>query len=151
MAAGLLVAAWAALAVPTKAGAAATPPALTFEQAFSHRGEPTALHYRARYGRPGASHSHEVWRDGERRLVRRTDNAIETHVAHRPGDPQFQVVVLDLRRKTEKRIARDDLYRIGNFTEWFDLAHGLGHPRAEYHLTAVAAPTGAPRPLAPRS
>jgi len=132
------------------AGAPAAAPAgtdLRFEQVFSERGEPPALHYRARYGAPSASHWLEVWRDGERRLVRRTDDAIETHVTRRPGDPGFEMVVLDLRRKIETRIARDDLYRIGNFTDWFDLAHGLRYPKAAYRLTVSAAPAHSPRPL----
>jgi hypothetical protein len=142
------LAAAAALTAASAATTAASPadPGLRFEQVFGDHGEPPALHYRARYGQPGASHRLEVWRDGERRLVRRTDDAIETHVARRPGDPGFQMVVLDLRRKIETRIARDDLYRIGNFTDWFDLAHGLRHPKAAYRLTASAAPRGA-RPI----
>jgi hypothetical protein len=149
------------LAGVSAAAGAATPktaagePGLRFEQVFSDDGEPPALHYRADYGAnhganhgaAGAPHRLEVWRDGGRRLVRRTDGVIETHVAHRPGDPDFQLVVLDLQRKIETRIARDDLYRIGNFTDWFDLAHGLRHPRAAYRLTVSAAPAHAPKPL----
>lgn len=115
-----------------------------FDQVFSARGEPAALHYRATYTAHGATHRLEVWRDGDRRLVRRTDDAIETHVA-RPGDgAAYQMVVLDLRRKIETRVTRDDLYRIGNFTDWFDLAHGLRHPKAGYTLTALPA-TEAPK------
>ncbi|MDQ2735427.1 MAG: hypothetical protein M3Y55_10655 [Pseudomonadota bacterium] len=116
---------------------------------FGDRGEPSALHFRARYFTAGASHSLEVWRDGERRLVRRTDDAIETHVARQPGVPAYQMVVLDLRRRIETRIARDDLYRIGQFTDWYDLAHGLRHPKAAYHITAAVPTPHAPRPFGP--
>ena len=122
-------------------------PGLRFEQVFNDRGEPPALHFRARYGSPGESHQLEVWRDGGRRLVRRTDDTIETHVARRQGDAGFEMVVLDLRRKIETRIARDDLYRIGNTTDWFDLAHGLRHPKAAYDLRTSAAPAQSPRPI----
>jgi hypothetical protein len=142
------VAALAAVAGLSAARAAPTAPDLRFEQAFDDRGEPSALHYRVTYGAPGREHRLEVWRDGQRRLVRRTDDAIETHVAHTQSGPDFQMVVLDLRRKIETRIARDDLYRIGHFTDWFDLAHGLRHPMADYRLTASEAPAKAPRPLA---
>jgi hypothetical protein len=146
----LLAAGLASAAVTAVAAASAAPPAepdLRFEQVFSDRGEPPALHYLARYGAPGAPHRLEVWRDGERRLVRRTDDAIETHVARQPGDPSFQMVVLDQRRKIETRITRDDLYRIGNFTDWFDLAHGLRHPKGSYRLTASQVPAQSPPPL----
>ncbi len=133
-----------AIAAPT---ARPVEPGLRFDQVFNDRGEPGTLHYEVRYGAPGEAHKLEVWREGERRLVRRTDDAIETHIARQPRDPGFQMVVLDLRRKIETRIARDDLYRIGNFTDWFDLAHGLRHPKAAYRLTASARPAQSPRPL----
>ena len=95
----------------------------------------------------GKHHALEVWRDGSRHLVRRTGEAIEIHVTRQPGDPDYQMTVLDLRRKIETRVSRDDLYRLGNFTDWFDLAHGLRHPKAAYRLTAIQAPAGTSRPL----
>lgn len=143
--------AWLALGLASVAASAAPAPGagLRFEQVFSPLGEPAALHYLARYGAPGAAHRLEVWRDGERRLVRRTDDAIETHVVRQPGDPSFEMIVLDLRRRIETRVARDDLYRIGHFSDWFDLAHGLRHPNTAYRLTASAAPAHSPRPPEP--
>ena len=111
------------------------------------QGEPAALHFRARYLSRGAAHQVELWRDGDRRLVRRTDGAIEIHVARSAGDPAYQMVVLDLRRKIESRLTRDDMYRIGSFTDWFDLAHGLRQPKAGYHLASSSAPAGAPTPV----
>jgi hypothetical protein len=55
------------------------------------------------------------------------------------------MVVLDLSRKIETQIPRDDLYQLGNCTDWFALAHGLRVPKAGYQLTAAAAPAHAPR------
>ena len=144
---GLAVVAATTAVAATSPGPALGDSGLPFEHVFSDRGEPPTLHYRARYGQPGALHVLEVWRDGGRRLVRRTDDAIETHVARPTGGPGFQMVVLDLRRKLETRITRDELYRIGNFTDWFDLAHGLRHPKAAYMLSAGRAPASAPPPL----
>ena len=148
VAASLLVAAAAsAVPGPIPGNAAAAGAGLRFEDIFTEVGEPAALHYRATFMAHGKHHALEVWRDGGRRLVRRTDEAIETYVTRRPGDPDYQMVVLDLRRKIETRITRDDLYRIGNLTDWFDLAHGLRHPKAAYRLTAIQVPAGASRPL----
>ena len=50
---------------------------LQFEQVFGEVGEPKTLHFRADYVSGGAPHRLEVWRDGTKRLVRRTDDAIE--------------------------------------------------------------------------
>ena len=122
---------------------------LRFETVFSDADEPKTLHFRADYASRGTPHKLELWRDGSQRLVRRTDDKVETHVEHVAGSPAYQMVVLDLQRKIETRVARDDMYRIGNFTEWFDLAHGLRHPKGAYRLTATAAPDHGPTPIAP--
>ena len=148
----LLATVWAAttaLAAESAQVTAPAPPGLRFEQVFSDHGEPRALHFQARFSAGGVSHNLEVWRDGQERLLRRTDDAIETHVARKPGTPFFELVVLDLRRKIETRITRDDLYRIGSFTDWFDLAHGLRYPKGGYLLTASAAPAQAPQTVEP--
>ncbi|MDE2146176.1 MAG: hypothetical protein KGJ24_05765 [Burkholderiales bacterium] len=151
MAVLLLAPVWA-LAAAASASAPDGAAGLRFEQVFDSRGEPPALHYRVAYaageGASAPMHRLEVWRDGERRLVRRTDDAIETHVEHRPGDPAYRMVVLDLQRRIETRLSRDDLYRLGQFTDWYDLAHGLHHPMGPYRLTAEAEPAHAPRPVA---
>jgi hypothetical protein len=48
--------------------------------------------------------------------------------------------VLDLGRKIRTDIDRGNLYRIGQFTDWFDLGHGLRHPKGEYRLVPAATP-----------
>lgn len=149
LAASSLLVAGAASAAPEPIPGNAAPAdaGLRFEDIFTEVGEPAALHYRADFMARGKQHTLEVWRDGGRRLVRRTGDAIETHVTRQPGDPDYQMIVLDLRRKIETRVSREDLYRLGNFTDWFDLAHGLRHPKAAYRLTAIQIPAGASRPL----
>ena len=118
---------------------------LTFEQAFSEKGEPATLHYRAVFTSRGTEHQLEVWRDGERRLKRRTDEAIETYAFRKPGDSEFQMSILDRKKRIHTRIDRTNLYRIGNFTDWFDLSHGLKHPMGEYRLAKARTPDGAPK------
>lgn len=136
-----------ALVAATGFHASAEPRALTFEQAFDARGEPRSLHYRATYQARGAAHELEVWRDGQRRLKRETDRAVITFVTRKADSPEFQLTVLDLHRRMLTQIDRTNLYRVGDFTDWFDLSHGLRRPKGAYRLTAGAAPTQAPRAL----
>jgi len=116
---------------------------LKFEQVFSDKGEPSVLHYQAMFTSRGAEHRLEVWRDGDRRLKRRTDAAIETYAFREPGDAEFHMSILDLKKRIHTQIDRTNLYRIGNFTDWFDLAHGLKHPMGEYRIARIRAPAGA--------
>jgi hypothetical protein len=122
---------------------------LTFEQAFNTRGEPAAVYFEAAYLSHGARHQVEVWRDGERRIRRRTDDAAETYALRKPGGPDFHLSVLDLKKKLRTDIDRDNLYRIGNFTDWFDLGHALRHPAGEYRLVRAGAPAGGETPAEP--
>ena len=105
------------------------------------------LHYQAVFTSKGAQHQLEVWRDGERRVKRRTDDAVETYAFHKPGDPEFNMSILDMKKRINTRIDRTNLYRIGNFTDWFDLAHGLKHPTGAYRVSRVQAPDGAPKAI----
>jgi hypothetical protein len=125
---------------------------LRFEQAFdTGAGGPAALHYQASYNAGGAPHRVEVWRDGERRVRRRTDERVEVHASREAGSAEFEMSILDLERRIHTTVSRSNLYRIGSFTDWFDLAHGLRHPRGAYRLVGIAAPAGAPAPLQPCS
>ncbi|MBK4738188.1 hypothetical protein [Noviherbaspirillum pedocola] len=120
---------------------------LTFEQVFHQRGEPAALHYQAVYSSGGAEHRMEVWRDADRRVKRRTDDRVETYASHQPGDAEFDMSILDLKKRIHTKVSRTNLYRIGNFTDWFDLGHALRHPKGGYTLSAAMAPKDATKPL----
>jgi hypothetical protein len=125
------------------ASAAAKEP--RFEQVFAEKGEPSALHYQATYTSRGAEHRLEVWRDGGNRLKRRTDDAIETYVFRKAGEAEFSMSILDMKKRIHTRVDRTNLYRIGNFTDWFDLAHGLRHPIGEYRIAKIQPPPDAPK------
>lgn len=120
---------------------------LRFEQAFDTSGGQAALHYQANYSAGSTRHRVEVWRDGDRRVRRRTDDRIEIHASREAGSAEFEMSILDLEKRIHTTVSRSNLYRIGNFTDWFDLAHGLRHPRGAYRLGSIAAPVGAPAPL----
>lgn len=123
---------------------AATP---DFDHVFSTRGEPAATHFQATYLAGGLEHHVEVWRDGERRIRRRTDDKADSFAMRAPGSPDYRLSVLDLDRKIRTDIDRDHLYRIGQFTDWFDLGHGLRHPKGAYRLVPAATPHGAARAI----
>lgn len=124
---------------------------LRFEQAFNAGGDAGALHYRASYRAGGGLHRVEVWRDGELRIRRRTDDRVEVHASRTAGSAEFTMSILDLDRRIHTSVSRSNLYRIGSFTDWFDLAHGLRHPKGAYQLASIAAPPGAGTPLQPCS
>ena len=120
---------------------------LRFEQAFDVGSASGALHYQAVYGAGSGLHRVEVWRDGALRVRRRTDDRIEIHAARDAGSAEFRMSVLDLEKRIHTTVSRSNLYRIGSFTDWFDLAHGLRHPAGAYALKAIEAPAGAPAPV----
>ena len=123
---------------------AATP---DFDHVFSTRGEPAATHFQATYLAGGLEHHVEVWRDGDRRIRRRTDDKAESFAIRTPGSPDYHLSVLGLGKKIRTDIDRDNLYRIGQFTDWFDLGHGLRHPQGSYRLVPAATPHGAARAI----
>ena len=55
--------------------------------------------------------------------------------------------ILDRKKRIHTRIDRTNLYRIGNFVDWFDLAHGLRHPKGEYRIATAQAPEGGPKAI----
>uniref|UniRef100_C6BNR8 Uncharacterized protein n=1 Tax=Ralstonia pickettii (strain 12D) TaxID=428406 RepID=C6BNR8_RALP1 len=127
--------------------AAAGRPAGTFESVFQSGDEPAALFYRAEFTGSDGVHVLQVWRDGQVRLRRKTDEVLDTYVVRNSADPlEYQMTVVDYRKRITTRIDRNNLIRLGHFSDWFDLAHGLRHPVGEYRLAPTSAPAGAPIP-----
>lgn len=138
----------AAVAISTAGGVAAPAP-LSFAKVFDAPGEPGAIRYEVDYRSAGQAHHLTVWRDGDRRIRRDTDGALTSIAAREAKGPGYSLLMLDRRRRMATRIGRSSLNQIGNFTEWYDLGHGLRYPQARYRLTAATAPQGAPRAIAP--
>jgi hypothetical protein len=137
----------AAVGLTTLSASGAARP-LSFEQAFDDRNEPASLHFTVRYLVGEQAHQLEVWRQGQTKLRRVTDGILETYAFRsRANDPEFRMTVLDRQRRISTRIDRTNLYRVGNFTDWFDLAHGLKYPKQRYVVTRIAAPAGATAPV----
>jgi len=120
---------------------------LDFDRTFNVDQEPPQLHFKASYRVGGQDHAIEVWRDGDRRLRRRTDDAIETVVSRPANDSEWHMQVFDLKRGTRTSIDRTNLIRIGHFVDWFGLSHGLARPVGAYVLTDARPPAKAVSPL----
>ena len=133
----------AALALAAGAGQ------LSFEQAFPVAATPVASHAVVLYRSGGGAHRLELWRDGERRLRRDTDGRLTSLAAHRPGEAGYRLDLFDRARRIHTVVDRDSLYRVGRFTDWRDLAHGLRHPAGAYRVREVPAPSTGGRPIAP--
>lgn len=118
-----------------------------FEAVFSDKGQPATLHFTSTFKSGGLAHTLEVWRLNDVLLKRVTDGTLEVHVERKSGDPEFHMTVLDLKKRLLTQIDRSNLYRIGNFTDWFDLAHGIRHPKGEYQLVKGKKPDGMPRAI----
>ncbi len=69
-------------------------------------------------------HVVETWRDGDR-VRRQTDGVLDV-VAVRRADGEVDVVVTDLRRGL--RYTRTQLYRLGVFVDWAELARRPAAP-----------------------
>ena len=120
---------------------------LRFEATFSEKGQPAGQHFTSTFWSDGVSHKLEVWRLNDEHLKRVTDGALEVYVERKSGDLEFHMTVLDIKKRLMTQIDRSNLYRLGNFTDWFDLAHGIKHPKGPYQLTKGKKPQGVPEAL----
>jgi hypothetical protein len=120
---------------------------LKFDQVFSDKGEPRYINYEVTYKKTSGEHHLEVWREGNTRIKRKTDNALELYAIKDKKGPEFNLTVLDLKKKISTQIQRTNLYRIGNFTDWFDLGHGIKHPVAKYELISISEPLSKTKPI----
>lgn len=121
---------------------------LDFDKAFSTRNEPRQGHFVATYVVAGGEHRLEVWREGDGRLRRRTDDRVETYVSKAAGDVEWKMTVLDLKRRIRTDVDRTNLIRIGHFSDWFGLSHGLARPIGAYSVTSIRHPASGAAPIA---
>jgi len=115
-------------------------PSSVWEAAFPIATAPTHVHFHARYldGR-GAPHTLEVWRDGEQRLKRKSDAAIDLYAEQKAGG-EIDFHIVDHLRGIVLRANRAALYRVGHFSGWLGLAHVLDVQHGAYTVAALAAP-----------
>jgi hypothetical protein len=108
-----------------------------WEAAFPIAAAPAHVYFRALYiDGLGQSHILEVWRDADRRLRRKTDDAIDLYVTMKAsGEPDYHIV--DHKRGAVIHADRLTLYRMGRFSGWLGLAHVLDAPRGAYTVTSL--------------
>lgn len=124
---------------------AAAPAPLSFDTVFATAGEPRQLHFTLMYRNAEGVHRLAVWRQGQSQLKRVTDGAVTTLVRRTGIGPDFTMQVINPEKRTSTRIDRTSLYRVGQMTDWFDLAHGLRRPVGAYRVTTRAALPAMPR------
>ena len=112
-------------------------PLSSWEDSFPTSAAPDHVFFKARYvGKDGASHSLEVWRDGNQRLRRVTDDRLDLVVTV-DGRGESSYRLADRANHILFRADRTSLYRIGRFSDWRGLAHVLDVPRRSYTLTKL--------------
>ncbi len=126
----------AAVTIFVVAAASAASEPLRWERLFSADGAPT-VHARVRYrDDAGKEHRLEIWRAAAA-LRRDTDERLSLVVERRPGgDDQYHVV--DRAGGRAYDVSRAELYRIGSFPDWAQLATLLTRPRGEVRLEPSA-------------
>lgn len=106
----------------------AEPKPLAWDDAFSLKGAPAFVHVKASYtDGQGRAHTLEMWREGDKRLRRTTDGALDLLVEKdKAGEYVYRLV--DRKRKALIEVNRTSLYRIGVFSDWGSLAGMLARP-----------------------
>jgi hypothetical protein len=125
---------------------AAATPALTWERAFPVARAAPDVHLDATFsGADGKQHRLELWRHGKSYLHRKTDETLDLYVVA-TRDREYAYRFFDHKRHVVTGVRRDNLYRIGVFSDWFGLAHVVDRPKTAFELRSTAEP----HPEAPR-
>jgi hypothetical protein len=122
-------------------------PSLTWERAFPVDRAPADVHLSATFtGSDHRAHRLELWRHGTSFLHRRTDDALDLFVVAPSARGEYRYRFFDERRHLVTDVRRDNLYRIGVYSDWFGLAHVVDRPKAAFEVRAIAEP----HPKSPR-
>ncbi len=121
------------------ASAFASQAALDWEAAFPVESAAKHVYLEAHYlGSDGASHRLQLWRHGTEFLHRRTDGVLDLYLSQAGTRGDYAYRLIDHRRRLSLDVKRNQLYRIGVFSDWFGLAHVLDRPKSEFVVRAIA-------------
>jgi hypothetical protein len=113
---------------------------LEWDRMFSLASAPAFVHAQAHYlDAKGGTHTLDLLRQGDRRLVRKTDHAIELFVERKAGGEQAYALA-DLARARLIQVSRTNLHRIGVLSDFASLAGLVARPATAHLLTASARP-----------
>ena len=131
------VVAWA-FACGCGATVLADPAALDWEAAFPIETAAKDVHLEAHFlGSDGTTHRLQLWRHGTQFLHRRTDEVLDLYLSKAGNKGDYAYRLIDHRRRVSMDVRRNQLYRIGVFSDWFGLAHVLDRPKSEFVARAV--------------
>jgi hypothetical protein len=122
-----------ALACTVGKTAFAEPAALDWEVAFPVGSAARDVHLDAHFvGSDGSAHRLQLWRHGSEFLHRRTDQVLDLFLRQTGKKGDYTYRLIDHRRRVSMDVSRNQLYRIGVFSDWFGLAHVLDRPKTEF-------------------
>lgn len=114
-------------------------PSLTWTQAFPVVAAAEHVHVDAHFqGSDGKLHRLQMWRNGTSFLHRQTDEALDLYVSRASDSSDYAYRLVDHRRRLAMDVRRNQLYRIGVFSDWFGLAHVLDRPKTAFTVRAIA-------------
>lgn len=124
-------------------------PSLVFDEVFNVKDEPNQTYFVAVFKiADNQTHILQVWRDGENRLRRQTDNRLDVLATRDVQDTDaYSLQVIDYQKRIITDINRNNLIYLGHFQDWFELGHGLHHPKAQYRLMPTTRPQLSPQPI----
>jgi hypothetical protein len=136
IATGLLVTAWSSRA---SAGQPSMTTSLTWDEAFPIASAANEVRIDAHFqGSDGMSHRLRLWRHGTSFLHRQTDEALDLYVRRASATANDAYRLIDHRRHITMDVRRDQLYRIGVFSDWFGLAYGIDRPKTPFTVRALS-------------
>jgi hypothetical protein len=133
-----LVIAWA-LECTVGRTALAEQSTLDWEAAFPVESAAKDVYLDAHFiGSDGTAHRLRLWRHGSEFLHRRTDDLLDLYLRQTGNRGDYAYRLIDHRRRMSMDVSRNQLYRIGVFSDWFGLAHVLDRPKTEFVVREVA-------------
>jgi hypothetical protein len=116
----------------------AEPAVLDWESAFPVESAARDVYVDAHFlGSDGNPHRLQIWRHGSEFLHRRTDEALDLYLSRAGVKGDYTYRLIDHHRRVSMAVTRNQLYRIGVFSDWFGLAHVLDRPKSEFVVRAV--------------
>ena len=119
--------------------ASAEPGELDWEAAFPVESAAKDVYADAHFlGSDGTTHRLQLWRHGSEFLHRRTDETLDLYLRQAGVKGDYSYRLIDHHRRVAMAVTRNQLYRIGVFSDWFGLAHVLDRPKSEFVVRTAA-------------